>query len=57
MTTGTAILQLETGDIVYCFIEDGDFYESKQMNRLYFSFSGFKIESIKSGVTSAGFLW
>jgi hypothetical protein len=53
MATGTAILQLEVDDIVYCFIEEGDFYESRQVNRAYTAFSGFKIGSTKS---SGGFL-
>jgi hypothetical protein len=53
MATGTAILQLEVDDIVYCFIEEGDFYESNQVNRAYTAFSGFKIGSARS---SGGFL-
>ncbi len=53
MATGTAILQLEVDDIVYCFVEEGDFYESRQVNRAYTAFSGFKIGSTRS---SDGFL-
>jgi len=56
MATEIVILHLETDDSVYCFIEDRDFYESRQVNRAYTSFSGFKIESIKSGAIFAVFL-
>lgn len=54
MGSATALLQLEPEDIVYCFIEDGDFYESVQVNRAYTSFSGFKIGNAKT--EKGGFL-
>lgn len=41
--TGSGLLELAQGDIVYLYIEKGDIYESNKMNRAYTTFSGFQI--------------
>ncbi|XP_054155428.1 complement C1q tumor necrosis factor-related protein 2-like [Oppia nitens] len=54
MASGTAILELEVDDIVYLFIEEGDFYESRQVNRAYTSFTGYRIGSAASDESGGG---
>jgi hypothetical protein len=54
MASGTTILELEVDDIVYLFVEDGDFYESRQVNRAYTSFTGYRIGSPVGAHSSGG---
>jgi hypothetical protein len=49
MATASTLLQLERDDIVYLFIEEGEFYESTQINRAYISFTGFQISKAING--------
>lgn len=54
--TGSGLLQLAQGDIVYLYIEKGDIYESNKMNRAYTTFSGFQISESRPKGFLAGLM-
>src|SRR5438105_11040472 len=39
--SGSGLLSLEEGDLVYLYVEKGELYESNRVNRAYTTFSGF----------------
>jgi len=52
--SASAIVPLAEGDISYLFVEDGDIYESPQVNRAYTVFNGFLISGTANN--KGGFL-
>lgn len=46
--TGSGLLELTEGDLVYLYVEKGEIYESNKISRAFTTFSGFQISEIKS---------